>query len=87
MAVFFEVLALLGGEGEVIVSGHDDEGDFEKFLVGELDGFEAPLGGDGGFLLDGSEEFIAEALGGVSAGVDEVSAFDGAFFGMGEEGE
>ena len=50
--VFLQVGAFLGGEVEIAFPGHDDEGDLEEFLVGEFDGFEAPFGGDRGFLLD-----------------------------------
>lgn len=84
--VFFEVVALGGGEVEIAFAGHDGERNFEKFLGGEFDRFEFPFGGDGGFLLNGGEEFIAETFGGFGSGVDEVSAFDRAFFGKGDGG-
>ncbi len=89
-AVFFDVGAFFFREGEVTLAGHDDEGNFEKFIVGELYGLESALGSDGGFLLHGGEEFIAEALGSMGASVDEIAALDGTFFregGAEEKGE
>jgi len=85
--VLLEVVALGGGEVEVAFTGHDDEGNFEEFLGGEFDGFEASLCGDGGFLLDGGKEFVGETLGCFGSGVDEVAALDSAFFGEEREGE
>ena len=78
--VFLEVIAFFGGQIEILLAGHDHERDFEKFIVSEFDRFEPALGGDRRFLLDGGEEFIAEALGGFGASVDQIATLDGTFF-------